>query len=91
MIFQVCEHHNKNNFMKLILYKKHSKSVINKQSVGMVGINEDHMDLSRIPTASAENEVGTFLTFTVFPRIGSAENYSFLNLALCTVTFDQST
>ena len=49
--------------MKLILYKKHSKSVINKQSVGMVGINEDHMDLSRIPTASAENEVGTFLTF----------------------------
>jgi hypothetical protein len=31
----------------------------------MVGINEDHMDLSRIPTASAENEVGTFLTFTL--------------------------
>ena len=61
MIFQVCEHHNKNNFM----FTKHTKSVINKQSVVMVGINEDHMDLSRIPTAVAENEVGTyFLTFT---------------------------
>ena len=56
MIFQVCEHHNKNNFM----FIKHTKSVINKQSVVMVGINEDHMDLSRIPTAVAENEVGTF-------------------------------
>ena len=48
------------------MFTKHTKkSVINKQSVVMVGINEDHMDLSRIPTASAENEVGTFLTFTL--------------------------
>ena len=28
---------------------------------------------------------------TVFPRIVSAENYSFLILSLCTVTFDHST
>jgi hypothetical protein len=28
----------------------------------MVGINEDHMDLSQIPIAVADNEVGTFLS-----------------------------
>ena len=60
MIFQVCEHHNKKQFN---VHKTYKKVQLNKQSVVMVGINEDHMDLSRIPTASAENEVGTFLTF----------------------------
>ena len=57
MIFFLKFDHNKNSFKSQNIQKVQSTS---NQPLIMVGINEDHMDLSQIPIAVAENEVCTF-------------------------------